>query len=80
MDAKHKIRGLFCGYHSLSLHYPWRERGKVVPVQGGGSCGSGEMRGEDVNHRLGQQDRDSPGKPSRCVLVNSRPIGWKSYA
>ena len=46
----------------------------MVPVQGGGRCGSGEMRGEDANHRPGQQDRDSPGKPSRCVPVKAQGL------
>ena len=51
----HKVRGSFCGYHSLSHHYHWREgRGKVVQMQGGDRYGSGKMRGEDMDYCLGE--------------------------
>lgn len=59
---------------------PGGKEGKWYPCREAADVVVGRLGGEDVNHRLGQQDRDSPGKPSRCGLVNSRPVGWKSYA
>lgn len=62
----HKVRGSFCGYHSLSHHYHCREgrgkvvqmqggdRGKVVRMQEGDRYGSGKMRGEDRDYCLGE--------------------------
>lgn len=47
---------------------------KVGQMQRWGRNGSGNPRGEDMNHCLGEKERNSQGKPHRCTLLGSRPI------
>lgn len=41
----HKIRGVFCGHHGLSLRDHWKQGGgNVVQPQAGGRCDSGKIK------------------------------------